>query len=142
VSLTFPGLPLGSIGPAETAPTVDAGDDQVVVNELEAELDGTVTDAFGPAGGYTTLWTKVSGPGTVTFDDASSIDTDVEFSEYGVYVLRLTATDGVTTTYDDVIIALGEGGGLQRMFVNPAFESVSDPIVRVATRNIPSSQIP
>jgi hypothetical protein len=40
----------------------------------------------------------------VTFDDPHSPDTAVSFGALGVYVLRLTASDGALTTYDDVSI--------------------------------------
>lgn len=127
MTVTFPGLPFGTIGPAETAPVVDAGEDQILVNTLETELAGTVTDQFGPAGGYTTTWTKVYGPGTVTFTDASELETDVEFSVIGAYILRLTATDGVTTTSDDIIIGAGLGSASFIQFWPPDLTARLDP---------------
>jgi hypothetical protein len=36
-------------------------------------------------------WTKVSGPGNVTFTSPSSASTGATFSTAGTYVLRLTA---------------------------------------------------
>lgn len=46
------------------------------------------------AGSGTTLaWSKLSGPGTVTFADATSTDTTASFSADGTYVLRATATN-------------------------------------------------
>ena len=40
-------------------------------------------------------WTMESGPGTVTFGNAASVDTSASFEQAGTYVLRLTADDGV-----------------------------------------------
>ncbi len=65
-------------------------------------LDGTVTDPDGDP--VTTLWTVVSGPGLVVFTDDTAIDTTVNFTIEGVYTLRLTASDGVLQTSDDVLI--------------------------------------
>jgi hypothetical protein len=37
------------------------------------------------------VWSKVSGPGSVIFDDSQALDARADFSEPGVYVLELTA---------------------------------------------------
>lgn len=44
-----------------------------------------------------TTWRKVSGPGTVTFADASAARTTATFSAAGEYVLRVSADNGETT---------------------------------------------
>jgi hypothetical protein len=46
----------------------------------------------------TTTWSLQSGPGTVTFGDASVVDTTATFSTIGTYLLKLEATDGQFTT--------------------------------------------
>src|SRR6185369_7251141 len=51
-----------------------------------------------------TLWTKVSGPGTVTFADPSATETSATFSEFGDYVLSLSATDGQLSTEKELRI--------------------------------------
>lgn len=48
--------------------------------------------APGPA--PTTTWSKVSGPGTVTFADARATATTAQFSATGDYVLQVTADNG------------------------------------------------
>jgi len=58
-------------------------------------LDGTVVDD-GLPGPYSTLWTA-TGPGTVTFADATAEDTTASFTVAGTYVLTLTADDGELT---------------------------------------------
>jgi hypothetical protein len=93
--------------PTNAAPTVDAGTDQAVtLPTTTATLDGTVSDDGlpDPPGAVTTTWSKVSGPGTVTFGDASAVDTTATFSSPGTYVLRLTADDGELSTTDTVTI--------------------------------------
>ena len=94
------------------APVVNAGADQSVSIPDGATLDGTVTDDGlpNPPGYPTTLWTKQTGPGIVTFDDPLAVDTTASFSEAGTYVLRLTAHDGEFMTYDELVVAVaGEG---------------------------------
>lgn len=71
-----------------------------------ASLDGTVTDEDSTP---STLWTMISGPATVTFGDASAVDTTVTFSATGTYVLRLTAIDGNHTVYDEVTVTVVSG---------------------------------
>jgi hypothetical protein len=69
-------------------------------------LDGTVSDDGlpRPPGALRTLWTVVSGSGTVTFADATAVDTTVIFSAAGTYVLRLTAQDGELSASDEITI--------------------------------------
>ena len=99
------------------APTVSAGADQTITLPSTATLNGTVTDDGlpNPPGAVTTTWSQVSGPGTVTFGNASAVDTTASFSQAGSYVLRLTGDDGLLTAADDVTItvnpAAGGGGG-------------------------------
>ncbi|MBD2199690.1 MULTISPECIES: PKD domain-containing protein [Calothrix] len=81
-------------------PAVEAGNNQTVaVNTVS--LDGTVTDSGAIA---FSKWTKLSGPGNVTFGNANAIDTTATFSQPGTYVLRLTAADSELTAQDEVII--------------------------------------
>ena len=82
-----------------SAPTVDVGPDLDVNLPSNATLDATVSDDGepDPPGSVTTTWTKQSGPGTVTFGNASAVDTTAAFSTSGTYVLRLTADDDALT---------------------------------------------
>lgn len=45
----------------------------------------------------TGMWSKVSGPGTVAFADRGALETTVQFSEPGSYVLELEASTGPVT---------------------------------------------
>jgi hypothetical protein len=89
-----------------TAPHVEAGVDQTVPAVDGAHLVGTATDDGNPnpPGALTYAWSKVSGPGTVTFSAGDALETDVVFSVPGTYVLRLTADDSALTGSDDVTI--------------------------------------
>jgi hypothetical protein len=92
--------------PGNQAPVVNAGPDQSILTTASAALNGTVTDDDLPNGVLTTQWTKVSGPGTVTFASASSRVTSASFSLAGTYVLRLTASDSVLSASDDVTVTV------------------------------------
>jgi len=97
-------------------PVTDAGSDLSVDLPAAAALNGTVTDDGlpTPPNSVTTSWSAVSGPGTVTFGNAGLIDTTADFSQAGIYVLRLTADDGLAVTTDDVTVTVNNplGGGL------------------------------
>ncbi|MDP9182560.1 MAG: metallophosphoesterase, partial [Actinomycetota bacterium] len=88
------------------APVVDAGKDQSVVLPAAAPLSGSVSDDGlpNPPGSTTSSWSKLSGPGDVTFADATSPSTTAAFSQVGTYLLRLSASDGELTVGDDVVV--------------------------------------
>ena len=115
-----------TVNPAgsNAAPVVNAGPDQTITLPSNASLDGTVSDDGlpNPPGTVTTAWSKVSGPGTVTFGNASAVDTTASFSVAGSYTLRLTANDSVLSTSDDVIITVNSGSSSDLIFAD-GFES-------------------
>ncbi len=87
------------------APIVYAGADQSVAFDAPVMLNGTVTDDGLPLPvmlGQT--WSKVSGPGTVTFGNSQAKSTTASFSAAGTYVLQLTASDSQLSAWDQVTI--------------------------------------
>ena len=86
------------------APIVSAGTDQSVEVGSQLQLQGSVSDDGlpSPPSSVTTQWTVVSGPGSVSFEDSSAVQTEVTFDTPGDYVLRLNANDGELSTTDDV----------------------------------------
>ncbi len=64
-----------------------------------AFLSGTASDADGDT--VTTTWSQVSGPNTATIASASSLTTVVGNLIAGVYVFRLTASDGINPSVTD-----------------------------------------
>ena len=54
------------------APTVSAGPDRIITLPSTATLQGSASDDGKPSppGAMTLRWTRVSGPGTVTFSDS------------------------------------------------------------------------
>lgn len=96
-----------TIGPTNQAPTVNAGADQVITLPSNAALDGTASDDGLPTPPtLTTTWSKVNGPGTVTFGNTNAVDTAATFSDAGVYTLRLTASDGALSSSDEIIVTV------------------------------------
>lgn len=80
-----------------------AGDNSSIMNPTTSvTLEGRT---WGGAAPVTTEWSKVSGPGTVTFSDPTRINSSASFSAPGTYGLRLTATDGTTTVTSDVSVS-------------------------------------
>jgi hypothetical protein len=98
--------PWGYGPPDNESPVSAAGSDTSVTLPASATLVGSATDPdVGDV--LTSLWSKVSGPGTVTFGDATDPTTTASFSVDGTYVLRLTVTDqDEATSSDDVTITV------------------------------------
>ena len=74
-------------GGGNQAPTVNAGSDQTITLPASASLNGTASDDGkpNPPGALTTTWSKVSGPGTVTFGNANALSTTASFSAAGTH---------------------------------------------------------
>jgi hypothetical protein len=104
---------LGAPGPqTNAAPVVNAGPDKTVTLPASVTLDGSVTDDGLPADGtLTSTWSKVSGPGTVTFADPSKASTTASFSAEGVYELQLTGSDSALSTADRVTVTVNNASG-------------------------------
>ncbi len=92
--------------PPNQPPAVSAGPNRTVTFPGPATLAGTATDDGLPAGGMSSTWSQVSGPGVVGFGDAASPVTTVTFTATGTYVLRLTATDTLLTASSDVTVTV------------------------------------
>ncbi|MEO7799737.1 MAG: Ig-like domain-containing protein, partial [Opitutaceae bacterium] len=96
-----------------TAPTVSAGENQTILNLAEgAMLSGTVTDDNVPFGPPTILWSTVAGPGQVDFASPNAAQTQASFSVGGVYILRLSVTDGWIALSDTVEVRIGVTGSV------------------------------
>jgi RHS repeat-associated protein len=94
-----------TVDPENQPPVVNAGPDQTITLPASANLNGSVTDDGWPRGSsVSVLWTKVSGPGSVTFSNPTSATTAASFSEAGLYTLSLTATDSQATSADPIVV--------------------------------------
>lgn len=90
--------------PGNQPPSVNAGADQTITLPATASLDGTTSDPDGD--NVTENWSKVSGPGTITWTCRQCQDATAAFSTDGVYVLRLTGNDGTVSVSDDVTVTV------------------------------------
>ncbi|HEX5069822.1 MAG TPA: hypothetical protein VFV78_06360, partial [Vicinamibacterales bacterium] len=105
----------GALTTQSTALNAIAGVDRVAMSKGKTYLNGWVgygqpargRGGAGRAGATpppeppgpppTARWTKVSGPGTVTFGDANAAVTTATFSANGEYVLKVVASNGAGT---------------------------------------------
>jgi len=120
---------------ANQPPRVEAGPDQGIDLGATAILDGTVTDDGLPAGNLVISWTKLSGPGDVTFGQAQSADTTAAFTTAGTYVLRLSATDTALSASDDVQVVVDAANEAPLVDAGPDL-SVTLPTLEVALSGI------
>lgn len=99
--------------------TIHAGPDRITVLPGKTFLQPAIKSSdYDTAMSIT--WSKLSGPGDVTFEDANSANTAASFSAPGDYVLQLAVTAGSETPTD-----------LLRVQVEPA--SVMSPLLAVDT---------
>ncbi|HEY0463498.1 MAG TPA: LamG-like jellyroll fold domain-containing protein, partial [Polyangiaceae bacterium] len=93
------------------APQVNAGPDGTATIGVALSIDGSISDDGLPTpAAVTASWTLVSGPGTPSFaaGEQSSALTHVTLPVVGTYVLRLTASDGTLSNFDEVTIIAQE----------------------------------
>ena len=116
--------------PVNHPPAVNAGPDRTVSMPSAASLAGLAQDDGLPSPGTLTIqWSKISGRedsdgGTVVFANPNAAATTATFGADGIYVLRLTVSDGAVTVSDDVTVTVtpapvvGTGTGLQGEYFN------------------------
>lgn len=109
--------------PANSAPVVDAGADRSAYTNIAITLAGTATDDGlpNPPATLTYQWSKVSGPGLVTFGSPAALMTTAAFDTAGTYVLRLSVSDSALTGADDVQVTVTTPPS------NPPTVSIVDP---------------
>ena len=112
---------------AITSPTVNPASIQV---GAALQIIASVTALSGTP---TVQWSKLSGPGSVTFAPADQASTKATFSAAGDYVLRLNASDGVLPTAKDLTVRVlsipantaAVTGPTDSMIVRLAFDETS-----------------
>jgi len=115
----------GTVHPQNTAPGVNAGANASATTGTPLNLNGTVNDDGLPNGTLTNTWSKIAGPGSVAFGNASSLSSSVSFSAAGNYTLRLTATDGQLSSNDDMNVTVTVPASTQ----NPIHINVGGPSI-------------
>jgi Carbohydrate esterase, sialic acid-specific acetylesterase/Bacterial Ig-like domain (group 3) len=86
------------------APVARAGLAQTNYLGIGAQLAGYGFDYYYRS--LTYAWSVVSGPGTVVFANSNSPATSANFSTNGVYTLRLSVNNGLTTVSNDVQVTM------------------------------------
>jgi hypothetical protein len=101
----------GPVAAASGAPpTVTVGTDQTLNLGDTAFLRGQVSDDGLPDPSQLTgSWSKVSGPGTVSFGRTDEFHTYADFGATGTYVLRLTVSDGGGSASDELSVTVRSG---------------------------------
>jgi len=89
------------------APVVDAGTNVTVQTGVAVTLTGTVTDDGlpNPPGAVTFFWAYL-GTNNITITNPASLTNTFVFTDPGVYVFRLTASDGQLTSFADVTVTV------------------------------------
>ena len=124
LSWAYPGqtsqvVPQSRLFPAAVVnqpPAVAAGPDQTITLPSAASLTGVARDDGLPNQKLTIKWSKISGRedssgGTVSFSNAKALVTTATFGADGIYVLRLTVSDGAVTVSNDVTITVNPAPG-------------------------------
>ncbi|KAB2641267.1 MAG: Tat pathway signal protein [Verrucomicrobia bacterium] len=88
------------------APTVIAGVARTVVLPGKTYLSGKAKDDGKPNPALTLGWSKLSGPGEVTFANPAAALTTASFATPGDYVLQLAADDGELKGADTVSVTV------------------------------------
>jgi K319-like protein len=86
-------------------PQVDAGPDLEVGVDVLTAVNASVSDDGFPSGSLTLQWTQESGPDTVVFGQPAQEDTSISCPQEGEYILRLTASDGELSAFDEINVS-------------------------------------
>lgn len=85
---------------SQAVAVIDPGTAPAAAVGFAVNLAGTVSNSIS------SVWSMVSGPGTVSFSNAANPATSVVFSQPGDYVLRLTATNALGQAWRDLAITV------------------------------------
>lgn len=119
-----------SVGAAQNLTTPESSQTGLPDPNLVAayQIDATVTDDARPTYPPALQWTKVSGPGEVSFDDPNEEDVLATFSLDGTYVLRLTADDGDLSSSDEITVTI------ETPIAPSSFTSIADAYIENGTK--------
>lgn len=91
---------------SNSAPTVNAGLDQHIAFGSPMRLSGIVSDDGlpNPPATLTFHWQMLYGPATVNFLPPNALSTSVVYTTRGLYAFRLTVSDSVLSSQDEVYV--------------------------------------
>lgn len=93
---------------SNTAPSLTVTDPIVATTSVPVSMGASVSDDGLPSGTLTSLWAFVSGPGIVTFVDATDPNTNATFDTAGTYVVNLAASDTALSTNQNVTVIVSD----------------------------------
>ncbi len=105
-------------------PVINAGTDFVVYIENTIQPVGTVFDP--DTDNVAVQWSKLSGPGTVTFSDPAVLSPIISFGAKGTYTLQMQVNDGNNTVKDTITVYVRSHAD-DKMLSHWDFESLPDP---------------
>ena len=74
---------------------------------IDVDVELSSANASDPENDTTTAtWSVISGPAPVTFNNVNALNATATFNEVGIYTLRLTISDGYSSSFDDVVITV------------------------------------
>ncbi|MEN6309447.1 MAG: LamG-like jellyroll fold domain-containing protein [Anaerohalosphaeraceae bacterium] len=113
-------------------PVANAGTDFIVYVEDTIQPVGTVFDPDTET--VAIEWSKLDGPGIVTFSDAAVLNPVVSFSVKGTYTLQMQANDGDNTVKDTITVYVRDHAD-DKMLSHWDFEGLPDPNTLVDIEN-------
>jgi hypothetical protein len=120
-------------GGSNSAPVVEVGGNLTVSFPINSVFLSAFVSDDGlpfPPGAVNVQWTKVNGPGDISFSQPTNPATIAAFSASGVYTIRLTAYDGQLTTTDELRVTVLGGnntGGTQTTSEGSFFFACGNP---------------
>jgi hypothetical protein len=97
----------GAMPASNQPPVVSAGSDLAVLYKDgvgRSPIYGAAADDGLPSNRLAATWSQVSGPGTVGFSSVTALHAVATFPVVGSYVLRLTASDGLLSAFDEASV--------------------------------------
>jgi len=104
-----------------TVAIIDPGTAPAAAASFVTQMAGNVSNAT------TTLWTLVSGPGSVSFSNPASPQTPVVFSAPGNYLLRLTATNSIGQAWRELPVTVSALPGGFETWQSTHWPAITDP---------------
>jgi hypothetical protein len=115
-----------SLSTMNFGPSVTAGPASPATNRVTSNVGGSVMDD-GKGGALTTRWSKVSGPGNVSFGNSNAIATTASFDRSGNYVLRLSGSDAQLETSQDLNVFVNPNTNVFEDWIAGYFPGITDP---------------
>jgi len=127
----------------EFPPSAVAGVDRVVILGGKTYLEGAVKSLKPNSATSLVKWSKVSGPGRVTFENANTNETTATFSKIGDYVLKLTAGKGKLSSSSTLNVKVEPPPPAERLdVVYTKRYSIENPLWNARAKSLITSWIP